>query len=405
LLALLTLTILQEGRYNSDFRLTSGILSMQPTKLVGISPAVLTLQEEIHYAARCDAKVLITGESGAGKEIVARLIHASSARNRSPLVTVNCAALTETLLETELFGHVRGSFTGAYRDRLGVFEQAQRGSVFMDEIGETSPRMQGLLLRFLETGEIQRVGSDQIQNRVDVRVIAATNRVLVESVANKTFREDLYYRLNVIHLRVPPLRERLEDIPVLLEFFLDQFARQYQVERPTLSSEALQTLTEHPWPGNVRELKNIVERLVIRNRSGDIRRDDLPLEVLRAAPAVQASVAPATRPAADVLFERMVNGGESFWSCVYAPFMSRDLTRDDLRVIVRKGLERTSGNYKVMVELFNMPPDDYKRYLGFLRKYQCHMPFQQFRSAALSRESPKSTAEQSPPPGRIAASA
>ena len=169
--------------------------------------------------------MLITGESGAGKEIVARLIHAGSPRSRSQLVTVNCAALSETLLETELFGHVRGSFTGAYRDRLGAFEQAHRGTVFMDEVGETSPRMQGLLLRFLETGEIQRVGSDQVQNRVDVRVIAATNRVLVESVANKTFREDLYYRLNVIHIRVPPLRDRVEDIPVLLRFFLDQFAQ------------------------------------------------------------------------------------------------------------------------------------------------------------------------------------
>jgi transcriptional regulator with PAS, ATPase and Fis domain len=372
---------------------------MQPTKLVGASPAVLTLQDEIHYAARCDAKVLITGESGAGKEIVARLIHGSSARSRSALVTVNCAALTETLLETELFGHVRGSFTGAYRDRLGAFEQAHRGTVFMDEIGETSPRMQGLLLRFLETGEIQRVGSDQIQNRVDVRVIAATNRVLVEGVANKTFREDLYYRLNVIHLRVPPLRERVEDIPELLRFFLDQFSRQYQVECPNLSAEALQTLIEHPWPGNVRELKNVAERLVVRDKGGEIRRDDLPLELLRTAPALQVPSTPATRPAADVLFERMVNGGESFWSCVYAPFMARDLTRDDLRTVVRKGLERTSGNYKVMVELFNMPADDYKRFLGFLRKYQCHMPFQQFRSAATSREAAR------PGPGRIAASA
>ena len=380
---------------------------MQPTKLVGASPAIATLQEEIFYAARCDAKVLITGESGAGKEIVARLIHAASPRSRSALVTVNCAALTETLLETELFGHVRGSFTGAYRDRLGAFEQAHRGTVFMDEVGETSPRMQGLLLRFLETGEIQRVGSDQIQNRVDVRVIAATNRVLVESVANKTFREDLYYRLNVIHLRVPPLRERAEDIPVLLRFFLDQFARQYQVESPALSQEAVQTLADHPWPGNVRELKNVVERLVVRNKSGEIGRDDLPLEVLRSAPAAQAATTPATRPAADVLFERLVNGGESFWSCVYAPFMARDLTRDDLRAIVRKGLERTSGNYKVMVELFNMQGDDYKRFLGFLRKYQCHMPFQQFRSAASSREAlkPAGDASAPTPPGRMAASA
>src|SRR5262245_55271141 len=378
---------------------------MQPTKLVGASPAIVALQEEVHYAAKCDAKVLITGESGAGKEIVARLIHASSARSRSSLVTVNCAALSETLLETELFGHVRGSFTGAYRDRLGAFEQAHRGTVFMDEIGETSPRMQGLLLRFLETGEIQRVGSDQVQNRVDVRVIAATNRVLLESVASKTFREDLYYRLNVIHLRVPPLRERIEDIPILLRFFLDQFARQYQVELPRLSAEAMQSLSDHPWPGNVRELKNVVERLVVRSKNGEIGRDDLPLEVLRSAPAVVVPPTPPTRPAADVLFERMVNGGESFWSCVYAPFMSRDLTRDDLRAVVRKGLERTSGNYKVMVELFNMPLDDYKRFLGFLRKYQCHMPFQQFRSAASSRDAQRSNADQAIPPSRMAASA
>ena len=378
-------------------------LPLQPTKLVGASPAIVTLQDEIFYAARCDAKVLITGESGAGKEIVARLIHASSARSRSALVTVNCAALSETLLETELFGHVRGSFTGAYRDRLGAFEQAHRGSVFMDEVGETSPRMQGLLLRFLETGEIQRVGSDQVQNRVDVRVIAATNRVLVDAVANKTFREDLYYRLNVIHLRVPPLRERVEDIPALLHFFLDQFARQYQVECPTLAAEAMQTLVEHPWPGNVRELKNVVERLVVRDKGGEIRRDDLPLELLRATPVPKPQVEATTRAAADVLFERMVNGGESFWSCVYAPFMSRDLTRDDLRTIVRKGLERTSGNYKVMVELFNMTAEDYKRFLGFLRKYQCHMPFQQFRSAAASRDATRQG--QATPPGRMAASA
>ena len=170
----------------------------------------------------------------------------------------------------------------------------------MDEIGETSPRMQGLLLRFLETGEIQRVGSDQVQTRVDVRVIAATNRVLVESVANKTFREDLYYRLNVIHIRVPPLRDRVEDIPVLLRFFLDQFAKQYQVESPALSADALQTLSEHPWPGNVRELKNVVERLVVRAKNGEIGRDDLPLEVLRSAPVGQ----PARRATGDAAGRR-----------------------------------------------------------------------------------------------------
>ena len=361
---------------------------MQPTKLVGASPSILTLQEEIFYAARCDAKVLITGESGAGKEIVARLIHAGSPRSRSALVTVNCAALSETLLETELFGHVRGSFTGAYRDRLGAFEQANRGSVFMDEIGETSPRMQGLLLRFLETGEIQRVGSDQVQTRVDVRVIAATNRVLVDSVANKTFREDLYYRLNVIHIRVPPLRDRVEDIPVLLRFFLDQFA---QAVSGRVARHFGRCPTDPDRASVARQCSRAEERGRTPRGSSEKRRDSAAT-TCRSKCFVQrrrfqpAPSTPATRPAADMLFERMVNGGESFWSCVYAPFMARDLTRDDLRTIVRKGLERTSGNYKVMVELFNMPADDYKRFLGFLSKYQCHMPFQQFRSAATSRD-------------------
>ena len=371
---------------------------MQPTKLVGASAAVQALQEEIHYASRCDAKVLITGESGAGKEIVARLIHDGSVRRRTPLVTVNCAALSETLLETELFGHVRGSFTGAYRDRLGAFEQANRGTVFMDEVGETTPRMQGLLLRFMETGEIQRVGSDQVQNRVDVRVIAATNRNLIESVAAKSFREDLYYRLNVIHLRVPPLRERKEDVPLLLNHFLESFARQYAVEVPRISASALETLIEHPWPGNVRELKNVVERVVIRHQSGEVDRADLPLEVLRATPSQTTVSVPAqkvARPKSETLFDQMVTGRESFWAVVYAPFIARDLTRDDLRAIIRKGLEQTSGNYRVLVELFNMPQDDYKRFLGFLRKYQCHVPFQEFRSAAASRGGPRGGGDRS----------
>ena len=360
--------------------------------LLGVTAAVRSLHEEITYASRCDAKVLVTGESGVGKEVVARLIHANSPRSRAPLITVNCAALTDTLLETELFGHVRGSFTGAYRDRSGALELAHRGTVFMDEIGETSPRMQGLLLRFLEAGEIQRVGSDAVQTRVDVRVIAATNRQLVDSVAAKTFREDLYYRLNVIHIRVPALRERREDVPKFLDFFLDQFSQQYSVNRPRLSPATLNLLSEYAWPGNVRELKNIVERLVVRASGNEIEPRDLPLEVLRGSPLQQppgtldqTTVTVPARSASDALFERLVNGGESFWTCVYAPFMSRDLTRDDVRAIVRRGLERTGGNYRVMVELFNMPSEDYKRFLGVLRKYQCHMPFQQFRSAATNR--------------------
>src|SRR5690349_17679603 len=285
---------------------------MELNTLLGETTAIRALNEEITYASRCDAKVLVTGESGVGKEVVARLIHANSARRRAPLITVNCAALSDTLLETELFGHVRGSFTGAYRDRQGALELAHRGTVFMDEVGETSPRTQGLLLRFLEAGEIQRVGSDAIQSRVDVRVIAATNRHLVDSVAAKTFREDLYYRLNVIHIRVPALRERREDVPKFLDFFLDQFSQQYSVNRPRLSPATLNLLSDYSWPGNVRELKNIVERLVVRASGNEIEPRDLPLEVLRGSPLHQPSEAtdpgPATVPArsaSDALFERL----------------------------------------------------------------------------------------------------
>ena len=189
-------------------------------QLIGSSPPMRDLRDEIAYAARSDAKILITGESGVGKEILARSIHRQSPRSRAQLVTINCAGLPDSLLESELFGHVRGSFTGAYRDKAGLLELANSGTIFMDEVGEMSLRMQALLLRFLESGEIQRVGAERAQARVNVRVIAATNRNLTERIASKDFREDLYYRLNVIHLTVPPLRERREDVGELLEHFL-----------------------------------------------------------------------------------------------------------------------------------------------------------------------------------------
>lgn len=350
-----------------------------PLTLIGTSPAMAGVRSEIEYASRCDAKVLVTGESGVGKEVVAKLIHAGSERRHYPMVTVNCAALTESLLETELFGHVRGSFTGAFRDRTGVLEQAHRGTVFMDEVGETTPRMQGLLLRFLETGEIQRVGSERTDARVNVRVIAATNRNLVEAVAAKTFRDDLYYRLNVIQLHLPPLRERLEDVAALLGYYLRIFAEQYQMPVPAPTPDAHAMLESYEWPGNVRELKNVAERLVVRSRDGVIDVADLPRNLLREAPPVVVASTP-TRSTADVLYDKVVVERESFWSAVYAPFMSRDITREDLRGLVRKGLEQTNGNYRLLTELLNMPIGDYKRFLGFLRKHHCHVAFQQFRT-------------------------
>ncbi len=350
-------------------------------QLIGVSAALRTLQEDLEFAARSDAKVLITGESGVGKEVVARLIHQRSGRRNASLVTINCAGLPDTLLESELFGHVRGSFTGAYRDRPGLLEMANAGTVFMDEVGEMSLRMQALLLRFLESGEVQRVGADRTQSRVDVRVIAATNRNLVERIAEKEFREDLYYRLNVIHLLIPPLRERRDDVQVLLPYFLRVYSQRHGVPTPDLSPDALRLLVAYDWPGNVRELKNVVERLVVRARALVVAPEDLPAEIT-GLPRSERERMPVRASAAESMYERMVRGGESFWAVVYPPFIARDLTRDDMRLIIRKGLEQARGNYKLLVALFNMPPTDYKRFLNFLRKHDCHMPFQRFRSAA-----------------------
>ncbi len=340
------------------------------------------LNEDLRDAARSDAKVLITGESGVGKELAARTIHAFSARSSGPLVALNSAGVPDTLLESELFGHVRGSFTGAYRDRPGLFELARGGTVLLDEIGEMSLRMQCLLLRFLETGEIQPVGSDRPRTRVDVRVIAMTNRRLVEQIEAKVFREDLYYRLNVIHIIVPALRDRREDIPVLAEKFLRSSLQEYGIEPPVITPEAMACLVEYHWPGNVRELKNVIERCVVRNRNRKITPEDLPRELLAApaAPALAvATEALVQQSLAEATFNRLIGGDESFWSIVYAPFMARDLTREHLRRIVALGLERTKGNYRLLLRLFHMDPSDYKRFLTFLRKYQCQLPFQSFR--------------------------
>jgi transcriptional regulator with PAS, ATPase and Fis domain len=337
------------------------------------------LEEDLRDAARSDAKVLITGESGVGKELAARTIHAFSARSSGPLVALNSAGVPDTLIESELFGHVRGSFTGAYRDKPGLFELARGGTVLLDEVGEMSLRMQSLLLRFLETGEIQPVGSDRPRTRVDVRVIAMTNRRLIDAIAAKTFREDLFYRLNVIHIVVPPLRERPEDIPELAEQFLRQSKQQYGTEPLEISPEAMACLTEYRWPGNVRELKNVIERCVVRIRNRSITVADLPAQIL-GAPIVAANGGDVPKESvADTTFNRLVSGEESFWSAVYVPFMNRDLTRADLRRIISLGLERTKGNYRLLLQLFHMNATDYKRFLNFLRKYQCQLTFQAFR--------------------------
>jgi transcriptional regulator with GAF, ATPase, and Fis domain len=348
-------------------------------ELIGKSAVIVELMQEIERIARSDAKVLVTGESGVGKELVATAIHRRSARAARSLVTVNCAGLPETLLESELFGHVKGSFTGAYRDKQGKLELADGGTMFLDEIGEMTLRMQGLLLRFMETGELQKVGSDRATTRVNVRVIAATNRNLREMIGQGTFREDLFYRLNVIHLTVPPLRERREDIPELIEHFLQGFTKSNMYVTRSVSSDAMRLLCEYSWPGNVRELENVIERLVVTGRTEAVAVDALPADVRMHSSVGLRPKRERRRTVADDLFKRLMEERESFWTAVYPLYMEREITRGNVRDVVRKGLEEARGNYKIVARMFNMEQRDYKRFLNFLRKHDCQVPFKEYR--------------------------
>jgi two-component system nitrogen regulation response regulator NtrX len=363
------------------------------TDLVGTSQAIHDLKTEIVRVARSDAKVLITGESGVGKEVVARAIGAASLRAAAPFVPVNCAGIPETLLESELFGHMKGSFTGAHRDRPGKFEMARNGTIFLDEIGEMTLRMQGLLLRFLETGEIQKVGAERVTVAANVRVISATNRNLRDLVVHGQFREDLFYRINVIHLVVPPLRERREDIPPLIERFMANFTRAAAAEAQSpmeheddvplsvvrsISPEAVRALCLYDWPGNVRQLENVIERLVVTGRRETIELADLPVE-LRASTIDFRPRRERRRTVADELFKKLVDERESFWTAVYPLYMNREITRANMRDLVHKGLEEARGSYKIVAKLFNMEPRDYKRFLNFLRKHECQLPFKEYR--------------------------
>jgi len=249
-------------------------LRSEPDDLVGAAPAMKKLRSTIEKAAPTPATVLVAGESGTGKELVARAIHRGSPRAGRPLVQVNCAAIPEELIESELFGHEKGSFTGAVRKQVGKFVSADGGTIFLDEIGDLSARAQAKVLRVLQSGEVEPVGAERTVT-VDVRVIAATNRDLEEEIAGGRFREDLYYRLNVVPIRTPPLRERLEDVPVLVDYFVRRYAEANNYRAMPFTDAAVAYLQALPWKGNVRELKNLVERLLILAPGEEITRDDV----------------------------------------------------------------------------------------------------------------------------------
>ena len=246
--------------------------------IVGNSNAMLEVLKITSHVCRTESTVLVTGESGTGKELIARAVHYNSPRKDGPFVVINCGALPENLQESELFGHVKGAFTGAIRDKMGLFQEAQKGTVLLDEIGETLPSTQVKLLRFLQDGEIRPVGGNK-SIFVDTRIIAATNENLEKAVELGRFRKDLFYRINVIRIHIPPLRERREDIPLLVEYFLEKILEKFKKGKRVFSEEAMYAFMNYDWPGNIRELQNMIERAVALSKSEIINVDELPLPV------------------------------------------------------------------------------------------------------------------------------
>ncbi len=299
--------------------------------IIGESENMLSLFELIEKVAASDSTVLIQGESGTGKELVAKAIHDLGSRNNKSFVPVNCAAIPDDLLESELFGHVKGSFTGAIATRLGRFEMADRGTLFLDEIGDMKPNLQVKLLRVLQNKELEPVGATR-SKKVDVRIVAATNQNLERLVATKAFREDLYYRLSVIPIMLPPLRERKGDIPLLLDNFMVKFNANRQGKVKGFEKDALNILCHYEWPGNVRELENLVERLCIIKGSGTIAVSDLPEKYVGRRP--QAGSEPQALPDAGICLNSLVE-----------EFENR---------LIMQALEKTGGNKKEAATLLNL---------------------------------------------------
>jgi PAS domain S-box-containing protein len=347
----------KELEHERDYLREEVNVSMNFGKIVGTSPALQRMLRRVSAVANTPASVLILGESGVGKELVARAIHLQSPRAERPLVKVNCASIPKELFESEFFGHVRGAFTGAHRDRVGRFQLADGGSIFLDEVGEIPLELQGKLLRVLQESEFERVGDD-ITRTVDVRVIAATNRNLEELIMEGKFREDLFYRLSVFPVEVPPLRERGDDIVQLAQHFLEQACRDFGREPMTLTRKQVQNLRRYDWPGNVRELKNVIERAVILSEGNVLRLD-------RSMPDMRAGE-PSRVPAADL------NGLERPWPGILTEAEMRDFQKNNILAALTQADWRVSGPGGA-AELLDVKPTTLA---DRIRAYGVHKPEQ-----------------------------
>jgi DNA-binding NtrC family response regulator len=340
--------------------------------IVGRHPKMQQLFEEIRRVAPTDSTVLILGESGTGKELVARAIHSLSGRQPGPFVPINCSALPDELIESELFGHSQGSFTGAVGHKVGLFEAASGGTLFLDEIATMPVGLQTRLLRVLDDKKVRRLGETQ-ERPIDVRIVAATNQPLTEMIRRSEFREDLYHRLNVYQIRVPHLREHLSDIPLLVHHFLEDLNRREGHERE-IDGEAISHLSGYSFAGNVRELKNIIESAYHLAEGNTISVEDISRRLDRRLVGGSPALAHA-----ESIVEDLVTGRVDFWRAVRDPFLKRDLSREEVREIISTGLGACNGKYRQVVEYFNLPDRDYKRFLAFLSNHNCKVDFRQFR--------------------------
>lgn len=378
--------------------------------ILGRSPKMMELFRRLDSVVTSSANVLIFGESGTGKELIARAIHYNGSRKEKRFVAIDCGAIPENLIESELFGYKRGAFTGAVLDKKGLFEEADGGTVFLDEITNTSRGLQAKLLRVIQEREIRRVGDSQ-DRKVDVRLIAATNRDLKQMVQNGEFREDLFYRLNVLHLSIPPLRERKEDIPLLVNHILKQLAQQNPGMARTISQEALRLLMEYTFPGNIRELENLVESAFYMAQGDEIQRKDFPPEVIHLSGGMEIHETKGARVPTEIstsqsasqtsasshgkqderiqaleFFRRMKETRETFWNVVKEPFMKREISKELVREVIKIGLRESRGRYKDLLKPFHLEESEYTVFMNFLRKHGCQVDYKPYR-----QESPPTT--------------